>query len=713
MTEKVLPAIRQRISHSDRFLATQPDKHFRRHWDILAPILLSLLSFPPALLSPQKLVIFRHPSLIDDSWLLDTAFKASRGLWFGRDVAFTYGPLFQWLESAPSRWMGLSVGSIHATYNTLPLWCTFIFGYLTLWLLIPEQPAWKRFLLLLLLSVYWSPSDLRTSFAILKTSFPIFLFALFLRGWYAVQQARLKPWVAGTGAAVLCAVAFLYSADAGVYSIAALLVAFGGVAWEWRRQLRAVIRKYALVLCAFAATSVVFLVVINAVMAKPFDFRFWRSSLAIVGAYRWLEPAEMSSTDEYRLLAALLTGGLIFLLRRVITGDRESSIVPRTGFLLGGFVFVLLFMQGGLVRSDSGHITLAIFPMVFFAGTVLFSFPSRVASAIAALVAVVASLLFAGQPFPPPLLRSYYAQLHDSVTACPIGSLQFDGACLVAGFGTDLEIIARHVQQVSGSQDSLVIFPYETIFGIASRRNVAGGVMQSYLVSGQYLSQLEISGLERASAPVGLYVPDADPNLGTDRDASFAIDGVSNFTRGPEVWFWILRHYRSEQQTLPGIFLLRRDDSRASQIAMQEQSLNIAARSFPIGTRGSVLDLGDPGWSGADGDFLRLRLTVRYNFWWKLRKPERLQLEITRADGTSDLKSFVVEPNTPSEIWFFPWSEGDLASYFDADKTHWRSYPRPTITRLRLWVTPFDWASQKPSSIALASIDVVRLTMRH
>ena len=409
----------------------------------------------------------------------------------------------------------------------------------------------------------------------------------------------------------------------------------------------------------------------------------------------------------------MLTGGLVFLLRRVITGDRETSIVPRTGFLLGGFVFVLLFMQGGLVRSDSGHITLAIFPMVFFAGTVLFSFPSRVASAIAALVAVVASLLFAGQPFPPPLLaqllRPTTRLRHRMSDWVPTIRRGLPGGRIC----TDLEIIARHVQRVSGSQDSLVIFPYETIFGIASRRNVAGGVMQSYLVSGQYLSQLEISGLERASAPVGLYLPDADPNLGTDRDASFAIDGVSNFTRSPEVWFWILRHYRSEQQTLPGIFQLRRDDSRASQIAMQAQSLNIAARSFPIGTRSSVLDLGDPGWSGADGDFLRLRLTVRYNFWWKLRKPERLQLEITRADGTQRFE--VVYRGTERSIGdlVFPWSEGDLASYFDADETHWRSNPRPTITRLRLSVTPFDWVSQQPYSIVVDSIDVVRLTMRH
>ncbi|MFI5116723.1 MAG: hypothetical protein ACHP8B_08490 [Terriglobales bacterium] len=660
-------------------------------------------------MSWHKLVVFRHPSLIDDSWLLDTCFKASRGIWFGRDVAFTYGPLFEWLLSAPSHWMGLSMGSIHATYNTLPLSCTFILGYLTLRLLIPEQPAWKRFLLLLLLSVCWSPADQRTSFAMLKTSLPIFLFALFLRGWYGVLQARLKPWMAGSSAAVLCALAFLYSADAGVYSIAALLVALAGVVWESRRQPR-LLWQYGLVLCTFAMASLVVVVAINAAMAKLFDFRFWTTSLAIVGAYRWLEPAAMARADAVRLFAALIAGGLCFLLRRVLAGDRDASVVTRSGFLLGGFVFALLLMQGGLVRSDSGHITLAIFPMAFFVGTILFSFQSRVTSAITALAAALASLLFAGQPFPLPLLRSYYAQLRDSVTACPRGSMPFDGACLVAGFATDLEIISRHVQQISGPRDSLVIFPYETIFGIASQRNVAGGVMQSYLVSGPYLSQIEISGLERASAPAGLYLPDTDPNLSTDRDASYAIDGVPNFTRSPQVWFWILRHYRSEQQLLPGIFQLQRDDSRAGRIAMQAQPLNISAHSFPIRTRSSVFDLGDPAWHG-DRDFIRLRLTVHYDFWWGLRKPADLQLEISRADGSSDLKSFVVEPNVPSEVWFFPWSEGDLAGYFDADQTHWRSNPRPAITRLRLRVTPFDWISQQPRSIVIDSADVVTLTM--
>ena len=114
----------------------------------------------------------------DDHWFVDTVFKTSRGIWFGRDVAFPYGPLFQWLYSAPSQWAGLSMGSIysHAPDRCL-LWLTYCFGFLTLRLLIPEQPAWKRFLLLIVLSVFWTPWDGRTVF-------DIFLFALFLRGWY-------------------------------------------------------------------------------------------------------------------------------------------------------------------------------------------------------------------------------------------------------------------------------------------------------------------------------------------------------------------------------------------------------------------------------------------------------------------------------------------------------------------------------------------------
>src|SRR5271166_7114137 len=262
----------------------------RRHWDFLAVLLLMAASLPVTWLSPHTLIVVPRAGTFDDHWVLDTPFKTARGLWFGRDVAFPYGPLFQLLTSLPSRAMGLSMAAILTSYRTPLLWCTFLFGYLTLRLLLPEQPPWKRFLLLLLLCFFWAPWDGRTALDIV-------IFALFLLGWYAVRQQQLNPALRGCGAALLSAAAFLYSAETGVYGIATLLVTLVGVAWEGRREAQR-FQSYAVALLAFAALSVVLVFAINAAMAGLLDFRFWRTSLALVSIHRWNEPAPMRSEEH-------------------------------------------------------------------------------------------------------------------------------------------------------------------------------------------------------------------------------------------------------------------------------------------------------------------------------------------------------------------------------------------------------------------------------
>lgn len=673
----------------------RPLARFARNWDFLAVVLLMGASVPLAWISPSALVVVPHPGTFDDHWVIDAVFKASRGIWFGRDVAFLYGPLAHWLFSAP-RWAGLSLGSIHTSYNTLLLWCSFLFGYATLRLLIPEQPAWKRFLLLLLLAVFWAPWDGRTAFY-------IFLLAFFVRGWYALQQERVKPILLGFVAALLCAVAFLYSADTGVYGVAAWLIALCGVAWEGRREPQKV-RLYAFAVAAFAVSSVVLVFLFNITMASLFDFGFWRRSLALVAVHRWNEPASMSDAGAIHLLAPLVIGGVLFLLRWVVDGDRTAVITARAGFLLSAFVFSVLAMQSGLVRSDPNHIVFAVFPMVFFTGTVLFSFRSRSVSVAAAIIAVASCVLFA-QPasaFRLSSLRYRYAQFRYPLATCPSGFKEFDHACYPVGFTIMLQTIVNYLQQHSAVGNSVVIFPYQYMFGMASGRNVAGAVEQSFLSVGPYLTQLDIAALRRAAAPAALYFPDGSLSL--------PIDDVPNFTRNPEIWFWIFQRYRAEQELAPEVFGLQRDDSRAARIAMQPLPLGVPAQTYPIRERSARVDLGVPYWP-AGADFLRLRMTVHYSPLWKLRKPERLQLEITRADGSHDLKTFVVEPNVSSEVWFYPWNEKDLAHYFDADEIQWRTTPRSAITQLRLLLTPLDWVSQQPDAIVIESADAVKVSM--
>jgi hypothetical protein len=441
-------------------------------------------------------------------------------------------------------------------------------------------------------------------------------------------------------------------------------------------------------------------------MASVFDFGFWRRSLALVAVHRWNEPASMSEAGATHLLLPLVAGGAVFLLRWAVAADRTAVITARAGFLLSAFAFSVLAMQSGLVRSDPNHIVFAVFPMVFFTGTVLFSFQSRLVSLAAALIAVAVSVLFS-QPAPAfrlASLRYRYVQFRHPLTACPGGFKEFDHACYPAGFATMLQSNVNYLQQHSGAGDSVVIFPYQYMFGMASGHNVAGAVEQSYLAVGPYLTQLDIAALQRAAAPAGLYFPDGSLSL--------PIDDVPNFTRSPEIWFWIFRHYRADQELAPEDFGLQRDDSRAARMSMQPQPLGVASQSHPIRERSAKLDLGLTYWPRG-ADFLRLRMTVHYDPLWKLRKPERLQLEITRADGSYDLKTFVVEPNVSSEVWFYPWNDTELAHYFDADEMQWRTTPRSAITQLRLLVTPMDWVSQPPDSITIESADAVTVSMAH
>jgi hypothetical protein len=592
---------------------------------------------------------------------------------------------------------------------------------LTLRLLLAEQPAWKRALLLFLVIVFW----LVFWGWSLQTSFPVLLFAVFLRGWAAVTERRARSYELGIAAAFLCIVAFLIASDTGVYSVAAWLIVTAAVSLEdsWNKD---VVVRYSVALLSYTATCFMSALAVNATIGRPFDFRFWKDSVHIISVYRWATPSAMTDACTERLLATIIVGAAVFGFRATTRSKQNPAITERVSFLLGGFAFAIVMLQSALVRSDPWHVYNGTFASVLLTGTILFSFESVGTSFAAGVLAIGCSILSPQRAFGLSTLVHLSRQLRQPTGQCAADLREFDRGCFTPQFAAMIQSAASYLAQHSGPHEHIVVFPYQTMFGIASRRSVAGGVMQAYTASGPYLPQLEIAGLETASAPAGLYVTDLDwgfrgGHTGLSEIDEFRwhnlalsspIDGVYNLTRTPEVWFWMLRHYRVEGAAVSdGIIGLLRDDSRASRISMHAHTLGLAAQTFPVRERSTVLDLGAPAWP-ANADFLCLRLTVRYGFWWRLRKPESLQLEITRADGITDLRSFIAQPNVPNEIWLYPWSQSNLPNYFAADENHWRTDPRPAITRLRIFATPMDWVSMAPDTIVLEAVDSVQINMR-
>ncbi len=123
-----------------------PIARFQQHWDLLAIALLAIIATPLPWLSPRTLIVVTHPMAFDYNWVLDSAFAASRGIWFGSGVIFQYGPLFQWIWTAPARWMGLSMGAVYATWkDTSLLWFSLVLLYLALRLLFPNNLPGKGF----------------------------------------------------------------------------------------------------------------------------------------------------------------------------------------------------------------------------------------------------------------------------------------------------------------------------------------------------------------------------------------------------------------------------------------------------------------------------------------------------------------------------------------------------------------------------------------
>ena len=162
-------------------------------------------------------------------------------------------------------------------------------------------------------------------------------------------------------------VAFLNKADNGVYGVAALLITLAGVACEdwksvpWRRCIYA--------LLSFAVLLPLLVIIVNSFLVTPFDFRFWKESLAFVGGFRWSAAATMSDAGTIYLFAVLFGGTALLAWRWFLSGERGEVLAARRGYLLSAFVFALLTLQSAIVRGDHNHIQFAAFPMVFLAGS--------------------------------------------------------------------------------------------------------------------------------------------------------------------------------------------------------------------------------------------------------------------------------------------------------------------------------------------------------
>ena len=667
-----------------------------RHLDLLVAgfLLVAFTNIAHLFSSPTNVA---RLNFLDDSWAFDLIVRARHHDWLGRHVTFTFGPLFQMGVSAVPNLLGGSLGAYFRSWHVFPFWSGIVLTFLTGRLLLAWHTAWKRSFYLFALVGFWSALDIRFCF-------DVFVLAMALRHFDQVQESKnVRAWPAlGLGALLL--VGTLISADTGLYSVLAFLIAATTHIFMYRKNsaMRSILVKSA-ALSAVCCLGLALL--LTALIVNP---GFWRDSLQAVSTYRWALPYSMDKPVKWRLIAAGTFAILVLLLGSRWKDPLARSLCRKPVFFPAAIAFSLLTLQSAIVRADWGHVAIALLPSFALSGAVLMGGEEAPhwswRADLSLLLALGLTALFSG---PHPWLRPQSvvagvtpSSIHKS-QACQQRSFYLDGACLSRSDYEPLDAVSDYLRKETSASEPVAIFPFENIYADLADRRVAGGVLQNYQVAGERLASRQLQGLARDSPALAVFSADGVATLG--------VDGVPNVTRTPEVWFYLQSHFATQAEIAPGIIALRRDDAR--RLSWRQEATRVAD-PLQSGVRlKQPITVPLNYWPG-DADFLKLRMTINYPMWWKVRKPARIIINLVHADGTSKSLRAVAPPNMVCDLWIYPWEEAQLMNYFDSSEGGWtKGRPRSGVTAVQVTIERIDWLSVVPSSVKVQSIEAVRLRL--
>jgi len=382
--------------------------------------------------------------------------------------------------------------------------------------------------------------------------------------------------------------------------------------------------------------------------------------------------------------------------------------------LLSAPLFSLLYLQSSIVRADWAHVVFGVFPAMALSGAILLGSDRARApwllNTVPALIGL-AMLAYYANPYPRfilPFVRAkiagaIQARSFDGKNTCPTSTFNLDGICFPAAEFKKLDSVSKYLADHTTPSDSIFAFPLENIYAIAARRRIGGGVLQNYLAVGDTLVQRKLQLLEKEKPLLAVYSLDK-PFIG--------LDARNTITRIPEIWFYLQSHYREAAEIEPNIMVLERDPTRWRHWKMETTELptQAAARSVSREKINSF-QISDHFVWPADADFVRIKLLVRYPFFWHFRKACQILVALDLANGTTTTTVAVVPPNHLSEIWISPWDGDHIKKYFSPDMVSWRTRDFSPPVRVRMEVTPMDWISEKPVSVNIEKLEAVRLSL--
>ncbi len=644
-------------------------------------------------------------TFVDPSWLVDTAYKLHQGLWLGRDSAFTYGALFQWMFGVSSSIHGLSLGSCLRTGHLLPNLCAILAIFVFAELLLGGHSPWKRAFYLICAVVFWNYPDVRMPAVLLL---------------FAASLCELKRFTDGHGAqfrlaglALALSVTFLISADTGAYSCLSFLAAAAGFAFCSTDRLRQ--RRLGRAVALMAIFLPVSMLLIGFLLV-PWSLEFWRATVASLASYRWSMAGGMTPSTTARMAVMFASAAGILAIGWRWRNSQAKSLARTPAFFVSSTLLSFAFLQSGVVRSDWGHVAFALYPSFLLAGLVLMGSEEHEAGIRGVLplfiaLGITAAASGTAAVYVPQMLvanarTALQRSIHKPSNACSPGTFAYQGACLWQPDFDRISHVAGYLEAHTSPSQFIAIFPFENLYADMAGRPVAGGVLQAYAAAAPLLMERHIRGLEKQDPPVAVF--------SADEVATYGIDGVPNFTRSPELWLYLQARYTTETEAWPGVYILHRDRDRQQRWQMSFGNLPLTRNPQPLTwSQGVEWTIAENLQWPSSADFLRVRLRVSYPVSWHFLKPRPVIVRLHYSDGSDKAVLTVLPPDRETSLWIFPRQERQLAYYFLPNPGAWRweKWAKAPVS-LAIGFKRFDWASVRPKRAEILSLQAATVSLR-
>ncbi|HYR90662.1 MAG TPA: hypothetical protein VE422_41745 [Terriglobia bacterium] len=606
----------------------------------------------------------------DTSWVVGLPEALHQGDVSGRDFHGTYGPVAQLLAFAGA-WLHDPWSPLDALPLILLSFITAGILLLALVLFLLKRLDWKGCVSVYLccagLNLFSEPTSFRALVLLLSS-------AVVCRALDSESDAAMLFWAALVG--VIAFAGQLTTAELGIYSIVGAVSAFGLQAAAGPERRRSLALSAAATVVVYIAANVAasaLFIFSSSSYTNLFDYQ--RYELEMIRGYNFTAGAPWD-------LSARATVGLAAVAAFTLAaGIRLAAASSYGSLLLPLMLTSVISLKSGVIRSDTGHITQALSPLIFtflVIGALLLKNPRSQRKMVSWACAFVVLWLCW------PWAGAYAASdIWRAATNSPIQKIR------------RLRTVSSNAEEVLppglasaaiSSEDRLLAFPHELYIPVKLQRRLFAPVFQSFNASTKPLQDIYVDRVKgRGQNLMVVY--------GMDSVASPTLGSVQTITRVPYIFDYLYRHFRLTKNAGFGKgFYLLRDDGRTREFRTVEvafDSVRGLDGAYEYRSRKSQ-----------QCSLLQINLQLHYSLARYLGRPMPVELAVFR-EGQSVLETGIVSivPNGSFSTYISLIPDNQFYEVF-ADSAP----PAVVWDRLRIAPAQSDWLGVPPTEIRVERI---------